>query len=1486
MIQLFNERFRNPYGAHYLPMRVVSSKIFRALAILCYLQSSVHLSNAQAPGGISTNLDLWLKADAGVTGSPGVTAWADQSSSANNATGVNTPTLTSDAMNFNPGITFDGSATEYFWLDATALPTGSTARTYFVVSIAGTSGVNQATLSHGKQWEQVKRVSLYHSTDEIGARFNKNGNVISNAIIKQIGMYSYGSGENVDPGFVIHQNGQMLTSSYTQYGSSPPDPTTTPLNTTTEGAHVAASPDGTTQHYTGSIMEIIVYDRDLTETAGDAEQVQSYLALKYGITLNNSMGDYLASNGTTLWDPTANGGTYHNDVTGIGRDDGSSLDQRKSLSINDDGMVIMDKGSSFSADRDFLLWGNDNGTIAMTSTGVPALYDSILQRVWVAAVNGTPGAVTVRMIYANNGFPTYYGLLVDNNTDFSTGATTYKGSSISGDTITFENVSFADGDFFTLSEGLRTPGGVGTNLALWLKADAGVTGSSPITDWADQSGNQVAITEDGNPTLTSNGRNYNDIINFDGNTDAFESAYTLDPSTNDYSIFAVWQSDASTGNNQVVVSQEKGGGDGRTHLALHDGNTTLYSHAGGTNHEGATARTYGTWNLSGSVYDLSATDLKLYNEGFLDYNDAALTQDAADGNWVVGRDHDTNDEFEGNIAEVIMYDFALSASDQQKVESYLAIKWGMTLTNNNDGDGTPREAPNENGINEGNYVSSSGSVIWNATTYSSYHNDIAGIGRDDVAGLDQQQSISSNSDAMVIMNKGGSFDNDKDFIVWGNDGGGTSMAATDVAPDHDNRLERVWRAFITGDPGAVTVRFVFTGNNGTALRYSLHVDDDGTFNDAGNSYPATSLDGDTITFENIPLSDGDYFTLGETASRAPGGTTDGLVLWLRSDIGTSTTTDGSSLTSWEDQSPASSDVSQGTGDNQPTYRFNGTEHISSYPVIDFDGTDDFISTTATDVMGNATDSTYTKFIVIQTHGSVDPGGQSLIGGSAVSAHDFRLNGALRASFQHAGEQVRINNTVLDLNESYILVARYSPDSLSDPTVNVTRVNGHSATGKGPVPGGILFDDTGTIDIGGFRNGNADPQVPFNGYIAEVIIYDTELSTWDIRRVESYLAAKYGLTMNDSGTGANGDFIQSAGSKIWDAQDNVDYHNDLLVIGRDDRTALMQKQNQSVDDSLTVYIDALASDNMSNAGTITNDLSYLFIGHNGERLMAHDPQEAPYHSIISRFNREWLVKNVNFTEDWSLAIEWEEEGPFDIDDIRLLVDDDGDFTDATIYKAGDHGLTFSEGSIIIGGISTAIIPAGSTRYITIASASLGTTLPVEWIGFDARVNRDNATVELDWATATEVNNDYFTVEKSIDQSTWVEVLVIKGAGDSKESNEYYATDNKPFPGLSYYRVKQTDFDGALSYSRIVAVTVGAFERELSLYPNPTQEVVILQGSPEEIQSLQVVNVLGQDVSGKVKVKPVGITEKQLDISQLPKGLYTILTSSRSLKLIKN
>ncbi|GJM35503.1 MAG: hypothetical protein DHS20C18_45040 [Saprospiraceae bacterium] len=172
------------------------------------------------------------------------------------------------------------------------------------------------------------------------------------------------------------------------------------------------------------------------------------------------------------------------------------------------------------------------------------------------------------------------------------------------------------------------------------------------------------------------------------------------------------------------------------------------------------------------------------------------------------------------------------------------------------------------------------------------------------------------------------------------------------------------------------------------------------------------------------------------------------------------------------------------------------------------------------------------------------------------------------------------------------------------------------------------------------------------------------------------------------------------------------------------------------------------------------------------------------------------------------------------------------------------------------------------------------LPIELIAFSA-LPIGNRIVSLNWQTATEINNDYFTIERSLDGRIWEEVTKYKGAGNSEVMVRYHLTDENPYMGVSYYRLKQTDYNGEYSYSKVEAVNIDKVENaSIHIYPNPTSDQINLEGDQLEINKLKIFTVLGRDVSSFVKVINQNETRITLDLTNLPLGGYTIITGTTS------
>jgi hypothetical protein len=193
------------------------------------------------------------------------------------------------------------------------------------------------------------------------------------------------------------------------------------------------------------------------------------------------------------------------------------------------------------------------------------------------------------------------------------------------------------------------------------------------------------------------------------------------------------------------------------------------------------------------------------------------------------------------------------------------------------------------------------------------------------------------------------------------------------------------------------------------------------------------------------------------------------------------------------------------------------------------------------------------------------------------------------------------------------------------------------------------------------------------------------------------------------------------------------------------------------------------------------------------------------------------------------------------------------------------------------------------YSPWALAAAASPLPIQLISFDA-FSRGNL-VELNWKTATELNNDFFTIERSNGGEKFEEVVKVKGMGTKVTETSYSSRDTAPFKGISYYRLKQTDFDGRFSYSNVVSVSIDGTDL-WSVFPNPTDaDQFYLQLGKDEIGKTTLIelrNSAGQlifsfqsiaDNEGRVVVKPIQPFQPGFYITSVMVG-----TQTKRLKLV--
>ncbi len=186
--------------------------------------------------------------------------------------------------------------------------------------------------------------------------------------------------------------------------------------------------------------------------------------------------------------------------------------------------------------------------------------------------------------------------------------------------------------------------------------------------------------------------------------------------------------------------------------------------------------------------------------------------------------------------------------------------------------------------------------------------------------------------------------------------------------------------------------------------------------------------------------------------------------------------------------------------------------------------------------------------------------------------------------------------------------------------------------------------------------------------------------------------------------------------------------------------------------------------------------------------------------------------------------------------------------------------------------------------TLGSTIPGNPLPIELLSFTAEPEGIN--VRLDWSTASEKENDYFEVERSADGTNFEVILYKKGAGNSTSVLHYSDLDRNPLNGLSYYRLKQVDFDGDVFYSKIVSVTFDKGQEEkLLVYPNPAKNEIVVSGKDLSASEIGIVDIMGKDVTQIAQVLQTDENSTTFDIGKLPAGIYLIHTATQTVRFTK-
>lgn len=188
----------------------------------------------------------------------------------------------------------------------------------------------------------------------------------------------------------------------------------------------------------------------------------------------------------------------------------------------------------------------------------------------------------------------------------------------------------------------------------------------------------------------------------------------------------------------------------------------------------------------------------------------------------------------------------------------------------------------------------------------------------------------------------------------------------------------------------------------------------------------------------------------------------------------------------------------------------------------------------------------------------------------------------------------------------------------------------------------------------------------------------------------------------------------------------------------------------------------------------------------------------------------------------------------------------------------------------------------------ALSDSSTPLPIELLSFEAQ--QSGNAVKLNWSTATELNNDFFTLERLNDADGFDVLLTHPGKGTTTEMSLYEAFDRSPRVGKNYYRLKQTDFDGQFSYSDIVLVEFAAVGELLQVYPNPTHRkplnLEVRALAPYQSVPVVIHTALGTEAfRATAQADGQGYLHLEVPTTDWPTGLYLVQVGTETARQLK-
>lgn len=1001
------------------------------------------------------------------------------------------------------------------------------------------------------------------------------------------------------------------------------------------------------------------------------------------------------------------------------------------------------------------------------------------------------------------------------------------------------------------------PGGIqatngSSDMILWLDANAidSVFDKNNVSTWYDQSGygNHFAqSTADGKPNWYEDEVNGYPAIRFDGG-ERLEATFTGGLGA-DLTIFAVaYFENANQGSNDndyVFSVGSQTGNNTMANIARYRSDASngdkFYSYDGSNSNFGPVLNGQ-QWYTFKQVHNSAATYHELSLDGASETVGSAMTNalstnaDARIADWA----DSPNQQYylEGRIAEIILFDRVLTTVEDNVLHSYLGAKYEISMDND-------QYTGDDNGNGD-------------------HDHDVIGIG------TESDGSHTSSTAGGLLLSQSSNFGNG-DYLVAGHDALVNDVNTSDVGGGYAARWERTWWFDLTdaGSVMAADISFDLSesglgGSLGsTASNYKLVYRSTG----AGNwttVASASSISGDRVHFIGVSLSaDGNYTlatlnsgtepvgdTPGTLGCDGPGGigSTDGtsdLELWLNPERLNGSEEDP--VVTFYDFSGNGNHANEFASANIPSIKADVTNGMDG---VRFDGNDYIQGDLGQSLSADATIVAVCTFLSDQ--GSND--------------NDYAISlGNPTTANRHLSIGRRKNDVASDANKYYSWDgsnARLGP-VISTGSWNTFYQEQHSSSsfhqlylngvGQSVTDYSSSFAATATdYRIGMWLSGGDNG---LNGDVGEVIIYDRLLNTAERNILHSYLGAKFGMSVtNDKYTGDDGA--------------NGDHDRDVAGVGTESDGSNTQATSAGM--------------RLEQSSGFGNG-DYVVFGHNVEINQSQDTDVGHgSETLDERWERTWWIDitDASTTVEVDITFDYSEAG-------ILHVFPGGEASNYhLIFRSGSSGNWSSTavGSNISGDqVTFSSVSLSSDGYYTLATLeSNSSPLPVQLINFSVSLSRDSEdpVVNLGWTTASEVNNDFFTLERSADGKLFEEIGMVDGSGQSKAPLTYHWVDHLPKQGVSYYRLKQWDFDQQVHISPTRSVEVPFDLTGWSVHPNPASEqvMVTLESDSRCHGAIVISSLLGHVLAQQDAPLSDGDQSFIVPVSNLSPGCYLLYWQS--------